>query len=186
MSTTSTDLDYALLRRVAKGEHAAFEELVRRHQRSLYNLAYRLLRHPQEAEDALQEVFLKVYEHAASYQPSGTVKSWMNRICANHCLNRLRRLHPQESLDDEERGPSLAAAAPDPLQSLEGSALAGQLEELLASLPEKQRQALILKQFGDLSYQEIAEILGTTPSAVDGLLKRARQFLRRALAGYLD
>lgn len=186
MTPEPVDLDYALLRRIAQGEHSAFEELIRRHQRSLYNLAYRLLRHREEAEDALQEVFLKVYEHVGSYHPTGTVKAWLNRITANYCLNRLRRLHFQESLDDEERSRPLTSAAANPLETLEGDSLARRLEELLASLPEKQRQALILKQFGELSYQEIAEILETSPGAVDGLLKRARQFLRRALAEYLD
>uniref|UniRef100_A0A7C3V0I2 RNA polymerase sigma factor n=1 Tax=Desulfobacca acetoxidans TaxID=60893 RepID=A0A7C3V0I2_9BACT len=186
MSTQTTDIDYALLRRLARGEQDALEELIRRHERRLYNLAYRLLKDPLETEDALQEVFLKAYENAGRFQPFSTVKAWLNRITANHCLNRLRERVPQDSLDDEDRSPQLPSLTPDPLEALEESDLARRLEALLAALPEKQRRALVLKRFGDLSYQEIAEEMGITPGAVDGLIKRARQFLRRALSDYLE
>ncbi len=187
MSTTPTDIDYALLRRMAKGEQAALEELIRRHERRLSQLAYRLLKDPQETEDALQEVFLKAYEHAGRFQPISTVKAWLNRITANHCLNRLRERAPyQDSLDDEERAPAVPSHEATPLEALEESDLARRLEDLLNALPENQRRALVMKRFGDLSYQEIAEIMGTSPGAVDGLIKRARQFLRKALAEYFE
>ena len=126
MSTTPTDLDYALIRRVARGDAPALAELMRRHQARLYNLAYRLLKDPLEAEDALQEVFIKVYEHAASFTPKATVGAWLNRIAANHCLNLLRARRPQESLDQEE-----SVAPPDPgatpLEALEEQDLARRL-----------------------------------------------------------
>ena len=93
---------------------------------------------------------------------------------------------PQDSLDDEEKSPQLPSLTADPLEALEESDLARRLEGLLATLPENQRRALVLKRFGDLSYQEIAEIMGTSPGAVDGLIKRARQFLRKALADYFE
>jgi RNA polymerase sigma-70 factor (ECF subfamily) len=187
LNLAPTDIDYALLKRLAKGEQAALEELIRRHERRLYQLAYRLLKDPQETEDALQEVFLKAYENAARFQPISTVKAWLNRITANHCLNRLRQRVPiQDSLDDEDRAPQVPSHTANPLEALEESDLARRLEGLLAALPENQRRALVLKRFGDLSYQEIAEIMGTSPGAVDGLIKRARQFLRKALADYLE
>jgi RNA polymerase sigma-70 factor (ECF subfamily) len=186
LRTAPTDIDYALLKRIARGEQAALEELIRRHERRLYQLAYRLLKDPQETEDALQEVFLKAYENAGRYQPISTVKAWLNRITANHCLNRLRERVPQDSLDDEERAPQLHSRNATPLEALEESDLAHRLENLLATLPENQRRALVLKRFGDLSYQEIAEVMETSPGAVDGLIKRARQFLRKALADYFE
>lgn len=186
MSTPPTDLDYALLRRMARGDEAALEELIRRQERRLYYLAFRLLKDPLEAEDALQEVFLKAYEHAGSFQPTSTVKAWLNRITANHCLNRLRGRAPLDSLDDEARATPVASTGPTPLEALEGADLSRRLEGLLATLPENQSRALILKRFGDLSYQEIAEVMGVSPDAVDGLIKRARQFLRRALKDYLE
>jgi RNA polymerase sigma-70 factor, ECF subfamily len=184
MSPEPTDLDYALLRKVARGETAALAELIRRYQTRLHQVAYRLLKDPLEAEDALQEVFLKVYEHAHRFEPKASVSAWLHRITANHCLNLLRARRPQDSLDQEE-----AAALPDagasPLETLEEQALSRRLEELLAALPENQRRALVLKRFGGLSYQEIAGEMGLSPQAVDGLLKRARQFLKNALQDYL-
>ena len=185
MSPEPTDLDYALLRRLARGEGAALTELVRRHQARIYNLAYRLLRDPQEAEDATQEVFLKVYENAQRFEPKASVAAWMHRITANHCLNLLRRRRPQESLDQAE-GVNPPDPGASPLEILEEQDLNRRLEELLNSLPENQRRALILKRFAGLSYQEIGEELGLSAQAVDGLLKRGRQFLKKALQDYLD
>ncbi len=184
MKADAADLDYALLRRVAKGNEAALVELIRRYQPRLYQLAYRLLKDHLEAEDALQEVFLKVYQHAARFEPRGTVSAWLHRIAANHCLNRLRQRQPKHFLEDSD---TLTVPAPDatPLEAVEEQELARQMEKMLAALPENQRQALVLKRFAGLSYQEIAEAMGLTPDAVDGLLKRARQFLKQALKDYL-
>jgi len=184
LSDPPPDLDYALLRRISQGESAALEELIRRHERRLYQLAYRLLKDPLETEDALQEVFLKAYENAHRFQPVSTVRAWLNRITANHCLNRLRERVPHTSLDDDA-APALPSTWASPLEALEEADLARRLEELLAVMPENQRRALVLKRFGDLSYQEIAEVMGVSPDAVDGLIKRARQFLRKALKEYL-
>ncbi len=185
MSPEATDLDYALLRRLARGDDAALTELIRRHQQRVYHLAYRLLRDPLEAEDAAQEVFIKVYENAHRFEPKASVTAWLHRITANHCLNLLRRRRPQESLDQEE-APSPPDPGATPLEALEEADLNRRLEELLNSLPENQRRALVLKRFGDLSYQEIGEELGLSPQAVDGLLKRARQTLKQALKDYLE
>ncbi len=185
MSIETTDLDYALLRKVARGEDAALTELVRRHQQRIYHSAYRLLRDPLEAEDAVQEVFIKVYENAHRFEPKASVAAWLHRITANHCLNQLRRRRPQESLDQEE-APTPPDPAASPLEVLEERDLNRRLEELLNSLPENPRRALVLKRFAGLSYQEIGEEMGLSAQAVDGLLKRARQFLKKALEDYLD
>jgi RNA polymerase sigma-70 factor, ECF subfamily len=185
LTSEPTDLDYALLRRLARGDDEALTELVRRHQHRVYQIAYLLLRDPLEAEDAAQEVFLKVYENAHRFEPKASVAAWLHRITANHCLNQLRRRRPQESLDQED-----AAAPPDPgatpLEALEERDLNQRLEELLNNLPENQRRALVLKRFAGLSYQEIGTELDLSPQAVDGLLKRARQTLKKALKDYLD
>jgi RNA polymerase sigma-70 factor (ECF subfamily) len=183
--TEPTDLDYALLRRLARGEEAALTELVRRYQHRLYHIAYRLLRDPLEAEDAVQEVFLKVYENAHRFEPKASVAAWLHRITANHCLNLLRRRHPQASLDQEEVSVP-PDPGPSPLELVQEQDLSRRLEELLNTLPENQRRALVLKRFAGLSYQEIGEELGLSSQAVDGLLKRARQTLKQALQDYLD
>ena len=186
MSPDPTDLDYALLRRLARGEAAALAEFVRRHQQRVYQIAYRLLRDHLEAEDAVQEVFLKVYENAHRFEPKAKVSAWLHRITANHCLNLLRRRRPLLGSLDQEDGAGPPDPGGNPLEVLEERDLHRRLEELLEELPENQRRALILKRFAGLSYQEIGEALGLSPQAVDGLLKRARQFLRKALKEYLD
>jgi RNA polymerase sigma-70 factor (ECF subfamily) len=184
LSTPTADLDYALLRRIARGDTEALTELIRRHQNRLNQVAYRLLKDPLEAEDALQDVFIKVYENAHRFEPKSTVSAWLHRITANHCLNLLRQRRPQESLNGDD-APVIPGTQATPLEILEEADLSRRLEELLNALPENQRRALILKRFADLSYQEIAEELGLSPQAVDGLLKRARQTLKKALEDYL-
>lgn len=192
---TIVDVDYDLLRRVSQGDEQAFASLMRRHQDRVYRLALRLLRLPQEAEDAAQEVFLKAYQHADRFQPTGTVASWLNRITANHCFNllRARKKRREVAWDDleGEAGLGLAATLPDPkavdaLELVTGQECAADIQGALDALPENQRQALILKRFGDFSYEEIGAIMGLSSQAVDGLIKRARQTLRQKLAGYLQ
>jgi RNA polymerase sigma-70 factor (ECF subfamily) len=185
LSPEPADLDYALLRRVARRDEAALAELMRRYERPLFQLAYRLLKDRLEAEDALQEVFLKVYEHSGRFEPTGTVKAWLNRITANHCLNRLRGPTAPDPLDEHTEA-HLPSPVASPLEALEGKDLSARLEVLLQALPENQRRALVLKQFGGLSYQEIGEMLGVSPHAVDGLIKRARASLRQALKDELE
>lgn len=187
------DLDYALLKRTAAGDQWAFAELLRRHQTRIYRLALRLLRRTPDAEDAVQDIFLKAYQHAARFTPTSTVAAWLNRIAANHCLNllRARRVRPEVPFpESEDRNHSWeevladSGQIPDPLAVATGRELAAILQQALDRLPENQRQALILKHFADLSYQEIGELLGLSPGAVDGLLKRARQTLKQVLEAY--
>lgn len=191
---TIVDVDYGLLRRVSQGDEQAFASLMRRHQDRVYRLALRLLRLPQEAEDAAQEVFLKAYQHAGRFQPTGTVAAWLNRITANHCFNLLRARKKRREVAwedlDGEAGLGPAATLPDPkavdaLGQVTGQEVAVAIQQAMAALPENQRQALILRRFGDFSYAEIGAIMAISPQAVDGLIKRARQTLRQKLAGYV-
>lgn len=185
MTTPPANLDYALVRRMARGDQRALAELIRRHQRRLYHLAFRLLNDYMEAEDALQEVFVKAWEAAARFVPQATVAAWLSRITANHCLNLLRQRRPADSLDADD-APAVPDSSPTPLETLEEQDLNRRLETLLARLPENQRRALVLKRFGGLSYQEIGEEMGLSPQAVDGLLKRVRKTLKEALRDYLE
>jgi RNA polymerase sigma-70 factor (ECF subfamily) len=192
---TVVDLDYALLRKTSRGDQRAFAELMHHHQDRVYRLAWRLLRQAQEAEDAAQEVFLKAYQNAGRFTPTGTVAAWLNRITANHCLNllRSRKVKKEVAWEDMESSSGqvgdfadTAGEASNPLNLVTGKECAAHIQQALAALPENQRQALVLKRFGDFSYQEIGEMLGLSASAVDGLIKRARQNLRQALGEYLE
>lgn len=187
------DLDYAILRKISRGDQKAFAELMQRHQDRVYRLALRLLKDRQEAEDAAQEVFLKAYQHAGRFEPSGSVAGWLNRITANHCLNRLRSraLKKEVSISALEQhliddaGATISTHQPTPLENLEQQELAQLVQKALDSLPENQRQAMVLKRFGDFSYQDIAGIMNLSVAAVDGLIKRARQNLKKSLGDYL-
>lgn len=191
---TVVDLDYGLLRKASQGDQRAFAELMHRHQDRVFRLAWRLLRQTQEAEDASQEVFLKAYQNAGRFTPTGTVAAWLNRITANHCLNLLRSRKVKKEVAWEDfdsgagQGGEIAARGSGvgtPFDLVSGQECAVQIQQALAGLPENQRQALVLKRFGDFSYQEIGEMMGLSASAVDGLIKRARQNLRQALGEYL-
>ncbi len=112
MTEPVTDLDYALLRRVARGEASALAELIRRHQTRVYQIAYRLLKDPLAAEDAAQEVFIKVFKNARRFEPKASVSAWLNRITANLCLNLLRQKRPTSDCSRDVTAPTSAAAQP--------------------------------------------------------------------------
>jgi len=189
------DPDAALMLRVKRGDRVAFEELIAKYQQPVLNFVYRLLPDASEAEDLAQGVFVQVWKSAARYQPSAKFSTWLFTIARNLCLNEFRRRsrHPAESLDapahantDEPRGHGLedgrATAAPDKL--LRGE-LEAKVAEAVAALPENQRTALVLWQRDELAYEDIAEVLDCSLSAVKSLIHRARETLRARLKPYL-
>jgi RNA polymerase sigma-70 factor, ECF subfamily len=178
-----------LMARVAKGEEDAFEILVNRHQTSILSLIYRFVGDRTQAKDLAQEVFLRVWQAAKTYKPEAKFTTWIYRIATNLCLNELKsarrwRWFPfHRSNKDcvtsvEETFPDDSASAEDVLLSRERSR---QISNALQSLPENQRMALALKRYDDLSYREIAQILGCSVSAVESLLVRAKRTLQEKL-----
>jgi RNA polymerase sigma-70 factor (ECF subfamily) len=174
------DPDAELLVRVAQGDDAAFTELVERHQRRLLGLCHRMLGRRDEAEEAVQEVFLKVYRKAGSYRPRGKVYTWIYRIATNHCLNQLRRRKivrfiGLESAAEDDDGWRLEPEdeAPGPEAALEARRRWRRTRRVIDALPQSQRSVLILVKFEGLSYREAAEVLAITESAVESRLFRA-------------
>lgn len=189
------DPDAALMLRVKRGDRAAFEELVAKYQQPVLNFVFRSLPDATEAEDLAQGVFVQVWKSAARYEPAAKFSTWLFTIARNLCLNEFRRRsrHPAESLDapahadtDEPSGHSVEdkreVAAPDTL--LRGE-LEAKVAEAVAALPENQRTALMLWQRDELGYDDIAEVLGCSLSAVKSLIHRARETLRARLKPYL-
>lgn len=189
------DPDAVLMLRVKRGDSAAFAELVDKFKQPVINLAYRTLHDLTEAEDLAQNVFVQVYKSAARYEPSAKFSTWLFTITRNLCLNEIRRRarHPADSLDQP------AAEMDDhPLRQVEDKGVAsppeqllrGELEEkverALAELPENQRTALLLCRQEELSYEEIAEVLGCSLSATKSLIHRARETLKARLKPYLQ
>lgn len=182
------DPDRELLQRVAAGDAEAFAPLVERHQARLVRLCERLLGDAEEARDAAQEVFLKVFRQAAGFRPEGQVFTWIYRIAVNHCLNRLRRrrvlrffsLSGETGEDGEEHGLDPVDPAPDALAALEARRRWATTRRAIAALPAGQRAVLVLARFEGLSYREIAQSLGITEGAVESRLVRAMRRLTAA------
>lgn len=180
--------------RVKKGDTAAFTELVEKYKQPVMNLVYRTIHDVTEAEDLAQNVFVQVFKSAPRYESTAKFSTWLFTIARNLCLNEIRRRtrHPAESLDaphpEQEDQPLRQFEDKktfSPPESLLHGELAGKIEEALADLPENQRSAILLCRREDLSYEEIAGILGCSVSATKSLIHRGREALKERLKIYL-
>lgn len=162
-----------------KGDQDAFAEIVYTFQDAVYNLCYRMLSDHVEAEDAAQEAFLKAYHHLERYDETRSFKTWILSIASNHCIDRLRKRRVTWVSIDEPTPATLSLSSDDPQP--EQAALANehsqQIQSLLSELEPDYRAAVVLRYWYDYSYVEIAEITGTTESAIKSRLYRARQLL---------
>ena len=181
-----------LMVKTASGDEFAFEVLVRRHQTSVLNLIYRFIGDRTQAKDLAQEVFLRVWQAAGSYQPKAKFTTWIYRITANLCMNELKSSRRRRLFQflrfGEDREDTieeiLADASPSPEDLLLSREQSRRISDALQSLPENQRMALILKRYDDLSYQEIAKVIGCSVSAVESLLFRAKGTLQKKLKNF--
>jgi RNA polymerase sigma-70 factor (ECF subfamily) len=173
------DPDEELVTRIGAGDRTAAAELVRRHLPKMVGLARRMLGDQAEAEDVAQEVFLRVWRHAASWRP-GQAKheTWMHRVALNLCLDRLRR-HGRIAGEVSPEAPDQKASA---TRSLDDKQRRQRVREALLALPERQRAAVVLCYFQERSNIEAAEMLGVSVEAVESLLARARRSLKSTLA----
>jgi RNA polymerase sigma-70 factor (ECF subfamily) len=192
MAGKLVDPDNELVKRVAKGDDDAFRLLFERHYRLAYSVIYRQLGVQDVAEDLVQEAFLRVYRAAPKYEPTAKFSTWFYTVVTNLCLNYKRdrardKLRLLSGGDDESNTLENLAQADEPEHDrLDNNERAAKVREAIAELPENQRMALILSRYEDKSYEEVAEILGTTVAAVKSLTSRARETLREKLAKYMD
>jgi RNA polymerase sigma-70 factor (ECF subfamily) len=188
------DPDAALMLLVKQGDTEAFSQLVEKYKRPVMNLVYRMIRDLAEAEDVAQNVFVQVHKSAARYEVSSKFSTWLFTIARNLSLNEIRRRsrHPADSMDashpDQEDQPlqqyedKKTASAPDLL--LHGE-LEAKIDQAVAGLPENQRLAILLCRQDELSYEEIAKVLGCSLSATKSLIHRGRETLKQKLKPYL-
>ncbi|MBI5547016.1 MAG: sigma-70 family RNA polymerase sigma factor [Deltaproteobacteria bacterium] len=184
---TGTDEDAVLMSQLREGDRAAFTRLYDRHARSVVSFAYRFVQDRAKAEELAQEVFLKLFRSAESYEPRARFKTFLFRIAANHCLNERRRgeYRTQTSLPETEDGKQLDPAAPateGPDEALAGKDLEGVLGKALAELPERERVAFCLARFEGMPYREIAAALNASEPAIKSLIHRATVSVARRLA----
>lgn len=170
--------DDDLLRCVAEDDEAAFRELVGRHIDRAYGLALRILRNAADADDVVQDTFLKVWIHRHRWE-CGRAKfsTWIYRVVSNRCID-LRRQPRSENVDGV---PEPADQRPDAVTAMQRHEVNDMLETAMTRLPDQQRVAVILSYHDNMTNQEIAEVMDTTVSAVESLLKRGRQQLRKML-----
>ena len=183
--------DIRLMELVGAGDEGAFEQLVERHQRLVIGTVGRMLGSGSDAEDIAQQVFVRVWKNAKRYEPRAKFTTWLLKITRNLVFNELRRRsrHPQvplQSESDEEERPLKDEQAVAPDASLLEHELQQAVDAAIANLPETQRMAVVLRRYEELSYEEIAEALDQSVSAVKSLLFRARTELRVSLQRYLS
>lgn len=184
-----------LIQRIAAGNHPAFKTLVDRYQALVINTCYSILGNRQDAEDVAQEVFIKVYQEAKGFRGESKISTWLYRIAVNLSLNLRRKRKWDRFLDvfafwkqQEEKAvyhfEAEAKARPD--RVMESEERKKILNQALDALPERQRVAITLHKYQGLSYQEIAEVLGTSLAAVESLIHRAKLNLQKKLLPLID
>jgi RNA polymerase sigma-70 factor (ECF subfamily) len=158
------------------GNQQAFNRLVEAYQRPVYNLTYRMLGNPQEAEDAAQETFLRAFSRLRQYDSSHKFSTWILSIANHHCIDRLRkRRGSQVSIDDNPVLQNLEEGSPQPEANVLDQEQASELQALIEQLEPEYRTPLILRYWEDYSYEQIALVMGLTVAAVKSRLFRARK-----------
>jgi len=188
------DADAALMLRVREGDLEAFEALVEKHKQAIHNFVSRTIGDPTEAEDLTQNVFVQAYKSAARYKAEARFTTWLFTIARNLCLNEIRRRtrHPLDSIESSQSEEESTAvrqyadtSALPPSELALREELESKIEEAILALPEKQRMALLMCREQELSYEDIAAVLGCSLSATKSLIHRARETLKAQLKPYL-
>lgn len=177
-------LDRAIEHSRTEGTHALLEKLVREHSRLVYRIAYSVLRRHHDAEDATQETFMRVLRYSSKLALVEEPKTWLARIAWRVAVDRSKA--PQRTrevaLEDPEKPKAEPASnAPGADENLQTTRLEAQLEHLIAALPEKLREPLILSTIEDMTSREVSLTLGVSEAAVRSRVFRARQLLREKL-----
>jgi RNA polymerase sigma-70 factor (ECF subfamily) len=170
------------------GDRRAFAELVEMYKDKIYHLGYRMLNQRQEAEDVVQETFLRVYTNLDRYDENQKFSTWIYRIATNLCIDRLRKRKPSYSIDAEltdSEGTDwhalLASDDASPETELILSETQQHIREAIQSLPDKYKSVVVLRYLHDLSLQEISDILEMPVTTIKTRVHRGREFLRKKL-----
>ncbi len=191
-SAAALDFDTQLMSAAKRGDDSSFSLLVNRHRMQLVQHLSRLVQNPAVAEELAQDVFLRIHRSRAAWTPSAKFTTWLFRISTNVAYNHFRdqRNHNRNlSLDRNQASGTRRREFPDPVRFVERTLVEDvrtmQIRTAIASLPWKQRTAVLLHKYHELDYLQISEVLGCTPSAVKALMFRAYESLREQLA-HLD
>ncbi len=174
------------MHRVARGDEAAFTELVSKYKSPVHAFVYRMLGDADEADDVAQEVFIKLYRTADLYRPQAKFTTWLFAIARNLAVDRLRKRRPVvtgEEADRELESALDAKADPSKAAGIADQAVA--VQRAIEQLPPDQKTVLLLCEYEEMSHAEIGEVMGCSVKSVESRLYRAKEFLRRKLARWL-
>ncbi|CAM4015962.1 RNA polymerase sigma factor SigW [Cohnella lubricantis] len=185
-------IETRLARLARKGDQRAFAEIVDLYKDKLYHLAYRMMNNRQEAEDIVQECFLRVYKHLDRYDENQKFSTWIYRIATNLCIDRLRKRKPTYSLDaesSEHEGLDGYAMMPSDDRTPESEMLLSEtqriIREAIETLPPKYKSVIVLRYLQDMSLQEISEVMGMPVTTVKTRVHRGREYMRKKLENKL-
>ncbi len=179
--------DGDLIKGFLAGKETAFEELVSRYEKKVYSLCYQYAGNQEDALDLAQETFLRVYRFLPKFRFDAAFSTWVYRLAVNTCLDFLRKQKHNPSLsldaplklaDGETVGREVAAEDPSPVEELERKELRREILKALDRLPEEQRYPILLKEFQNLSYEEIADLLQVPLGTVRSRISRGRLKLK--------
>jgi RNA polymerase sigma-70 factor (ECF subfamily) len=177
--------DAECVRRVQQGDTDSFEVLVRRHQKTIFNLVYRLLGNYDEAAEVAQEVFLSAFKSIHQFRGEANFSTWLYRIGLNHASTRRKNLHSSQRrhipLDGTE---VIADGTADPARNVEHKEIQQRVQQALNNLDPEDARIILLRDLQDVPYEEVAEMLDIPVGTVKSRLHRARQALRTSLAPY--
>jgi len=174
----------ALIEACLAGRFGAFDLVVERHRRSVYQLCWRFVGHHEDASDLSQDIFLRAYRGLRTFRGQSSLATWLHRIGVNVCLNRVSAKAPlarmTEAIDDQQYVDTRGESPSERLLKEERGA---RVRAAIADLPRKQRATLILRMYHEMSYQEIADVLGSSVGAVKANLFHALGNLKKQLGG---
>ncbi len=180
--------DKALVLLAQKGDMLAFEELVARHRDKIYARAYSMMRNEEEAIDLSQEAWVKAWQRLAQFQGDSSFATWLTRIVINLCLDQIRRQKRQraesiEAMDEESGGVErqMEPIITNPTERLERGELRKRIDEAMAKLSNEHRTVLVLHEFEELEYKEIAKVMGCSIGTIMSRLFYARRRLAALL-----
>lgn len=167
------------IRLCAKGDISGLHVLYDLHRVKVYNLSWRMLGKTQDAEDVVQEIFIKVFDRIKHYRGDSAFSTWLYRMTANHCLDILRRRKILSFIGIDRAPEGFDKSVKDRPGSRMG--LSPVIEKILNRLPEKQKRCLVMREMEDFSYEDIAKVLGMSLGSVKSNIHRAKVFLRERL-----
>ncbi|HEX2260643.1 MAG: sigma-70 family RNA polymerase sigma factor [Candidatus Binatia bacterium] len=177
--------DAECVRRVQQGDTDSFEVLVRRHEKAIFNLIYRLLGNYDEAAEVAQEVFLSAFKSIHQFRGEANFSTWLYRIGLNHASTRRKSLQSSQQrhipLDGTE---VIADGAFDPAKNVEHKEIQQRVQQALNSLDPEDARIVLLRDLQDIPYEDVAEMLDIPVGTVKSRLHRARQALKTSLAPY--